>query len=134
MAGAIIYDFKPRFNDHKTSLWRVIDWGETRFMFMGFSRRRLDGFAIDYFLLDYLRLELTRIGFELTRCAFGGLAFVMFILGGPRQGGGGGDVETARVVMRLFRGRCAFFSPPYFICVAQTLGQCCPNAHALSGR
>ena len=32
----------------------------------------------------------------------------MFILGGPRQGGGGGDVETARVVMRLFRGRCPF--------------------------
>ena len=61
----------------------------------------------------------------------------MFVLGGPRQGGGGGDVETARDEMKRFDGRCRcsfVFSPPYFICVAQTLGQCCPNAHALSGR
>ena len=34
---------------------------------------------------------------------------MVFVLGGPRQGGEGGDVETARVVMRLFRGRCPFF-------------------------
>ena len=92
-------------------------------MFMGFNRRRLDDFAIDCFLRDYLRLKLAQIDFKLTRCAFGGLAFVMFILGGPRQGGGGGDVETARVEMRRFGKRCPFVFPllPYFISVAQTL-------------
>ena len=62
---------------------------------------------------------------------------MVFVLGGPRQGGGGGDVETARVEMRRFGKRCPFVFPllPYFISVAQTLDQCCPYAHAtLSGR
>ena len=33
---------------------------------------------------------------------------VMLVLGGPRQGGGGGDVETAREEMRPFDGHCSF--------------------------
>ena len=63
---------------------------------------------------------------------------VMFVLGGPRQGGGGGDVETARDEMKRFDGRyrCSFvFSLPYFlvlrrrlIVVARTRMFCCLDA------
>ena len=45
---------------------------------------------------------------------------MMVFLGGPRQGGGGADVETAREEMRLFRGRCSFVRRQIFYCCADT--------------
>ena len=64
---------------------------------------------------------------------------MVFVLGGPHQGGGGGDVEAAREEMRLIGGRCSFCLRAaifYYCCadsfdVDRTRMLCCLDAHWL---